>query len=63
MMTSDSTLFQTKKNQLESWFISAFQQMWWARQESNLLPEGIGLRSHYLSARPIPLHSIEKNIA
>jgi len=35
------TLFQAKKNQLESWFISAFQQMWWARQESNLRPEGI----------------------
>ncbi|WP_223271741.1 hypothetical protein, partial [Colwellia hornerae] len=33
------TLFQTKKNQSEDWFISALQQMWWARQESNLRPE------------------------
>jgi hypothetical protein len=36
----NGAILQKKKNQSEDWFISALQQMWWARQESNLRPPG-----------------------
>jgi len=49
------SLLQAKEKQLESWFVPAFQQMWWARQESNLRSKRISLRSHFVLNEPILL--------